>query len=354
MMMQVMKNSALCAKVSAMTGKALSDADYDALMNLKSIPAVASYLIENTSYGAAFRGVSSSELHRARLERMLREHLRADIKRIMPFMSDGAKKFIQAVSLGEGIEKIKLCLRLIRIGHAGQIAEYMSQIPIGRGSIPVSQIEKVENIDGFIELLRQTPYFAALEVFEGRPERQKLFRMETALDAYFAGMVYKCAKKYLTGDEAKSVFKIYGTEFDLENLTFLLRCKKSFEMKDDEIYAGIIPKHYRLKEETIAKIVKSGSYDDAVSIIAEETPYGQAFSTTDRFIEKRQEQYLTDLKAHIANVNQYSIQSPIHYIHLRRMETNNIISIAEGIRYGLPPDKIKDYLVGYGRGGAEI
>lgn len=352
MVIRAMKNSALCAKVHAMTGKALGDRDYDAMMALKSVPAVAAYLIENTNYADAFYGVSASEIHRARLERLLKDHLRADVKRLVPFMSAGAKKFTEIMSLGDGIEKIKICLRLIKIGNAKHIIEYIRQIPTARMS--VSAVQNIESVDDLIELLRPTAYFEVLSMFQGRPGRQKLFRMETALDTYWAEKVYKYAKKYLSGDEVKSVLKVYGTDFDLQNLAFLLRCKKSFEMTDDEIYASVIPKHYRLTKDVISKIVKSGSYEEAVSIIETDTPYGQAFSKTDRFIEKRQEEYLSVLQKHMANINQYSIQSPICYIHLRRTETNNIVSIIEGIRYGLPPEKIKEYLIGYGRGGAEI
>ena len=38
MISQVMNNSALCAKVQAMLGKALTEDDYDAVMNMKSVP----------------------------------------------------------------------------------------------------------------------------------------------------------------------------------------------------------------------------------------------------------------------------------------------------------------------------
>ena len=350
-MLQVMKNSALSAKIHAMMGKALTDRDYDALMNMKTVPQVASYLIDNTSYAAAFEGVSPAELHRTRLERILRENLRDDINRIKPFMSSGAKRFAEIMTLGEGVEKIKLCLRLMSIGHPENIREYMSYIPTGRGGIPVSSAGSAESIDAFIEVLSGTPYYEALTMFLRRPERQKLFRMETALDAYWAGLVAKYAKKYLSGEEAKSVVKLYGTEFDLENLTFLLRCKKNFEMTEDEMFASIIPMYCKLKKETVLKIVKSASYKEALSVISEETPYGLAFSETDRFIEKRQTEFLAKRVMKTIRNNRYSVMSPICYIHLRRIETNNIVSIIEGIRYGLEPDKIRSYLINYGKGG---
>ena len=49
----------------------------------------------------------------------------------------------------------------------------------------------------------------------------------------------------------------------------------------------------------------------------------------------------------------YSLQAAISYAHLRHIEINNIVSIIEGIRYGLPPDAILSHLVGYAEGGPQ-
>lgn len=345
MINKVMKNSALYAKVRAMRGRVLNDEDYNLLMNMPSVTEVARYLSGHLAYADAFAGRNTSNMHRATIERCLREHLRCDIKRILPFMDSGARKFMEIFSLEDGVSRIKLCLRLICINHSDKIGEYMSKVLSGRREISADEAEGIESIDEFIEMMRGTPYYTPLSVFSGKPKLQVPFYMETALDTYFANIVYKYAKKYLTPDEAKSVIKVYGTEFDLQNLAFLLRCKRTFEMTDEEIYASIIPKYYRLKGSTISKIVKSSSYSDALSIITDETPYALAFSKEDRFIEKRQSEYMAGVQRRMNYAFGYSIQSAICYIHLRRTEINNIISIIEGIRYKLGAEKIAEYLV---------
>lgn len=346
---QVLKHSALSAKIHAMTGKTLKRSDYDALMNMNSVTALASYLADNTSYADAFQDASVQKLHRTELERRLREHLQLDIKRITPFMNMRSRKFMEIFALEDVISKIKLCLRLIHINHPIQIYEYMSKLSLGKKEIPIDTIAELHSMDEFIELLRDTPYFIPLSVFLGKPALQEMFKMEMALDTYWANMVYRYAKKYLSKAEAKSVLRVYGTEFDLENLAFLLRCKRTFDMTDEEIYASVIPRYYRLKESVVAQIVKCEAYDEAISIIAESTPYGNAFCKEDRFIERRQSEYITNMKRRIYSLNPYSIQSPICYIHLRRIEIDNIVSIIEGIRYGLEPERTSGYLIGYKR-----
>ena len=86
----------------------------------------------------------------------------------------------------------------------------------------------------------------------------------------------------------------------------------------------------------------------------EETPYGEAFSLEDRFIEKRIEEYLLKLNRHLFLTNPYSIQAPLCYIYMRRVEIKNIVSIIEGIRYGLSEDAIAEHLIGYNDGEAAV
>lgn len=352
MISQVMNNSALCAKIHAMLSKTLDKNDYNALMNMKSVPEAARYLTENTAYKKAFDGISLSSLHRGTLEELLRADLNSDTGRLMPYMSSGIKKFMELMIIEDSISGLKFSLRLFYMGNAEDAIDRLYTLEEFKG-VKRENLPENTSMDDFITLLKHTPYYNALSIFIGKPDKQLPFYMEMALDTYWTRMVVRYAKKYLSPTEAKSILKLYGTEFDFENLSFLLRCKKTFDMSDEEIYASIIPQYYRLSAETVKNIVKSPSYSDALKIIQEQTPYGSAFSEDDRFIEKRYKEYMLTLNARAYGLNQYSVQSPIYYIHIRRTEINNIISIIEGIRYGLSADKIKNYLIDRSMGGTK-
>ena len=124
-------------------------------------------------------------------------------------------------------------------------------------------------------------------------------------------------------------------------------------MTDQEIYTCIIPSYYRLSESLITEIVNSTSLEQALEIIQKNTPYADAFHPEDRFFEKRKNDYLMRLHRRVYTNHPYSIQAAISYVYLRRIEINNIVSIIEGIRYGLKPEEIRQYLIGYGKGDAE-
>ena len=168
----------------------------------------------------------------------------------------------------------------------------------------MGSVDGIESIDMLVDRLAETPYYAALKVFSSNPDKQKPFYMEMRLDTYWTKLVFKYLNKYLTGGEKSSIRKLYGTEFDLENLTFLLRCKKSFDMTDEEIYTCLIPLYYRLKEETVTHIVDAQSYDDALGIIESERLTALRFQKrTD--LSKRESENLSCIcsQGHIRPIN---------------------------------------------------
>ncbi|MBE5039432.1 V-type ATPase subunit [Ructibacterium gallinarum] len=349
MILRVMKNSALSAKIHAMSGTALHQKDYDALMRLHTVPAVAAYLKENTRYQNALKDAVTTTLHRGRLEQLLHAQILTDILALLHYTDTDSTFFLKALEMQDGIEKLKVFLRLLHIGHPEQITKTATDFPLGNKQVKVEDLAQITTFSALMDLIKPTPYHQALRSFSGDPKRQELFYLEVALDSYWAQLIHRYAKKYLSSEEAKLALKLYGTEADLNNLIFLLRCKERFQMTQEEIYACIIPIYYRLTEQIITEIVTCPSVNDAFKIIHEKTPYGLAFHENDRFLEKRKNEYMAQMYRRIGALHPYSIQAAISYVHLRRIEINNIVSIIEGIRYGLKPEQISEYLIGYSK-----
>lgn len=353
MLLKVMKNSALAAKIHAMSGTALKNADYDALMQLHSVPAVASYLSENTRYKNVLEGKTLTSMHRGKLEQLLKSQIQSDISALLHY-SDASEAFLlKVLEIQDGVEKLKVFFRLMHINQSAQIAEYVFDIPYGNEHINAEDLSQITSFSDLLEFLKPTPFYRALKSFSDDPVRQNMFYLEVALDTYWSKILFEYTKKYLSPDDAVISNKTYGTEMDLENIAFLLRCKQRFDMSPEEIYACINPNYYRLKQSTVKEIVDSGSAEDAMRIISEQTPYADAFNAEDRFIEKRKNDYIAKMHRRVLSAHPYSTQAAVSYIHLRRIETENIVSVIEGIRYGLEPKLIKQYLIGYDKGDAE-
>ena len=348
---QARAHIALATKVRAMTATTLHKRDYDAMAELHSIPAVACYLHDHTRYQGVLRDCAISNLHRGKLEQLLKNQIQNDIRALLHYTDMESTFFLKLLEAQESIEKLKLFLRLLHLGHPEQILEENVDVFVGKHHIKNTDLAQIKDFSTFIELIRPTPFYRALCSFHGDFSRQDSFYLEVALDTYWAKMVKHYTTKYLSGNDAKAALRIYGTEFDLENLVFLLRCKKRFAMSNEEIYACMIPYQYRLRKETITHVVTSATLDAAHKVIGEETPYAKAFSANDRFYEMRKNEYLFRLYQRMLTTYPYSVIPAICYVHLRRLEINNIVSLIEGIRYGHSPEEIKGTLIGYSSGG---
>ena len=331
-----------------MTGGTIKPEGYEALIKLRSVSEVAAYLKENTRYSRALSEVNTSLIHRGRLEELLKTQLINDILALAPFLHTSNRFFSEVFKLEDGIQKLKVFLGLLLIGAPEHFADYVQTIHTGSSVIDARELAEVKTFAEFMEFIRPTVYYKALSSFENDPERQQIFFLEIALDTFYTDLIFRYTKKYLSPSDAKVALKTYGAEVDLNNLTYILRSKANFKLSNEQLYACIIPKYYRLKQDMITELVNSSSYEDALEMIQAKTPYGSAFDKGDRFIEKRKNEYLYRQHRKLSMLQPYSIQTAIGYIAMRQYEIKNIVSIIEGIRYELTPDEIKEYLIGFG------
>ena len=78
----LIKYGAVTAKARAMFGNRLKDEDYRTIAALRSLPEVNSYIKYKTSYGALLENEDEKELHRERLEKLLKRQLDGKCKRL--------------------------------------------------------------------------------------------------------------------------------------------------------------------------------------------------------------------------------------------------------------------------------
>ncbi len=353
MILQVMKNSALSAKIHAMSGHILKPEDYDEMLCLETVSAVAAYLNERTGYRKILRKDGVDLSHRGRLEQVLEKEVDEDFEALLHYIKGKEAMFLKSFQLLEYIDEVKLFLRLLYRGTPEQIVEYLDEIVFENDVVKSSELAGMKSFSAFAERIRRTPVYAALSSFEHDEKRQKPFFYDVALDTFYVKILKKMTKRYLSGTERKWVTAFFGVETDLNNLSYILRCKERFQLTEDEIFASMIPYYHKLSEQVIREIVTAPSVKAALQIICDKTPYGNAFSVQDRFFEKRMYEFLARYYHRAALKNAYSLSAAICFIKLRQTEVGNIVSVVEGIRYGLPPEQIRSVLIDYRRKGDE-
>ena len=119
--------NAILAKARAMYGKCLKEADYQGLLNCKSVTEIAAYLKQRTAYSSAISGMNENEIHRGQLETKLRQELYFDLFALSRYAHEDTLAFSDFVISKMEIEQIIKCLMLVNIGKP---EEYVYSMPL--------------------------------------------------------------------------------------------------------------------------------------------------------------------------------------------------------------------------------
>lgn len=345
-MKQTMEYSALTTKIRAMLRGRLTAEEYGQLIQLRSVSEVAAYLKHNTRYMKVLRDVNEAYIHRGYLETLLRDLLKADLAAFYPFLNTAQKFFLNVFTVRGEIEIIKVFLRLLYSKHSERFQVGKRGKELHTKGFEPERFAEAGSFSEFVQMLRHTQYYPMLSTFVGDETRQNLFDLEMSLDMYCTNLAQDYAKKYLKEEERNIVRKMYGTEIDLDNLLFILRAKKYYAFPPEKILPYLIRRGGRLKRQHISEIAESTDFEEAIRLIGT-TRYAQAFDVQERFLEKGAREFLLHEFLHTFAANPYSIAAPLCYLHIKETEIQNMVTVIEGIRYGLPPEKIRDKIVGY-------
>lgn len=317
----------------------LSSKEYEAMSRLSSVSEVAAFLKNNTRYAAVLRQTDTDTIHRSTLESLLKGQLQYDLKALLSFSSPSAKFFLNIFDIKEEISNLKIFIRYL---FTESIDSYKRENIFTFKTF--SGLKNVNNFNELAENLAGTPYYKVFKPFINFPEKQNLFEIETALDAFYNRICRKYIKKYLSENEAKAALYSFGIRTDLDTIMFIIRAKKYYGFSPKKIYPYITARPCRLTEKDIKALV-SAKNENEITAILKSTPYKNIFSEDLRFFEGNVHKYILKTHRNLYRKNPYSIEAILSYLSFKEIEIKNITAVIEGIRYGLTPENIRKHLI---------
>lgn len=341
----VTKNAALNVKIHGKLKNRLTADMYIRMTNLKSVPQVAGFLKNETSYRDLLLETDTENIHRGYLERILWRSIHQDIKGLTAFTDISQTAFMKLFSIQEEIENLKLFLRHFCAGHPERFnAISLSSV---KGGIDFARLAGVKNFDEFMDIIKDTIYAVPLRSFSGYRSQQNIFDFEEALDSYFTELKFKMAKKSLDAKEYEIVKETCGTEEDLKFIMLLIRAKRNFDFPKERLYPYLSRRYAHLSDEIARRMINAATAEEIYEIV-KETRYKNVLESRTASPERQIEKYLQSVHARMFRKSGYSIEAALYYIKVRETEIRNIITIIEGIRYGLAPVMIQRYIMTVG------
>ncbi len=338
--------SGIATKVRAMEAKLLEPGDFEEIAAMKSVPEVVSWLIQNSTYKEVLESLDPELIHRGNIEKLLQLSLYHDYTKIYRFCSLEQRKFLRLYLKRYEVELINYCLRIV-INHYQEPFDlnYKKEFFDRYSQISLERLIRSRTTDELIENLRDTEYYETLKKMrDGRAVT--LFDYDLALNLYYFTTMWKGRKKVLKKKELEIFTRDCGSKINLLNIQWIYRAKKYFSLAPADIYALLIPIHYKLRTELVQEMVEAETLEDFDRAVAK-TAYARHSHFSDEYtIEKMYGDclyhlYLTDRRS-----NPYSIACINTYLFLKEQELEKLTTAMECVRYGVSPDETLQYVGG--------
>lgn len=342
----VTRYAAINTKVRAIEGKLLKDEDYLNLLSKKSIPEVAAYLKQKTHYSHALEGLDDSKAHRRNLEILIKESHIESLKNLIHYFHDKYREFYRMLFIRYEIEDLKSIMRGIKTGGIGEASKDL-YTQIGAFSrVNLDSLLQSKTVYDFINNLNGTVYYDYLRPFMEKKEDVNLFSIGMALDLAYFDMFYRGLN--LVDKHDKIVLEqIQGTNVDLLNLQWIYRGLKFYNLPPEELFNYTIAYGKEFSRKDIKALCYSKSLDEFQKSILD-TKYSFLFDTKNEknmFMERRILRYQYFNIKSVKKKGGLDISQVIAYSLLLEMEVRDIISIIENIRYGMPVEEAKKFLI---------
>ena len=347
-MLREIKYGALSGKTRAMFGKLLNETDYQELIRKKNVGEILTYLKNsNTPYAEALSEVDEGSIHRGHLENLIKHIFVNEFGKILRFARNDTKVITQLMYRRIEIESLKLIFRVFASGKPEHgVLEDSLLFLTGHDNIHLPKLALSNNLEEFLSGLKGTDYYEVLRPFASETTANRMFNMEMALDLYYLKLLKKSSMKWLSGRDRVIANAFVDVEIDMFNIFWIYRSKSYYTIPTEVIRSYILPNYGKIGKTTIEALLSAKSQEEFVRVLAE-TRYRFLFSSENEILnEHNYLEFIYKYYRHRFRADSFSIACVFSYIRLKEIEMGNLISIIEGVRYRLPPERMRYFVAG--------
>lgn len=338
--------SGITTKVRAKESRLLSEEDLREMAALETVSEALDYLKHRSSYQNIWDGCEERDMHRGAIEQRLLLSKYQDFSSLYRFSSISQRKFLDLYFLHYEIAVLKRCLRCILDHRNMDLDLSLFQDFFEKHSrLDLTGISLAETVDDLISHLKGSVFYDLLADLSDTPG-VTLVDYELKMDLLYFRTMWKSLKK-LSKQEENILIQCFGSKLDMLNIQWIYRSKKYYRLSSSQIYALLIPLHYKLKPEDVTKLTESSDLNEFFQNLRS-TYYG-SLSLTDLNetpdLEYLYEKVLNRIHRLTSRRQPYSIAALNSYLYFKELEIQKIITVIEGIRYGLDADTICSYVI---------
>lgn len=283
----------------------------------------------------------SENADRIEIETQLDKNLIKDIQKIESLLSNNSKYYLKIFLSKYEIRCIKSVFR--KVYSRSILDEDLDNVGIWTNIVfrEIKGLNNVTNFEDFLNLIKKTPYYKIFKKYIGKDIKEiNIFEIENQLDVLY----FKTMMEIAIDRNNPILEDNIGTQIDLENIRWIYRTKKFYNLSEETINKTIIDYFYKISKSQINSLIKSNDYNEFEKIL-KNTVYRNLVTNKENSFEQNIEKYLYEKDKRIFRENMFNINFIYAYIDIVEAENNDITNIIEGIRYNLSRNEILQKLV---------
>ena len=338
---------AIAAKVKGLYGKRLKSLDYDAVMQMQTVPQIAQYLRSHAGYAEQLLPLDSLDISRGMLESTISQVSFVDFEKLNFFLSSKDRKLFLMLVLQMEMLQILFYVRRLKAGYFEKSPlTYPSKVQ-GKIHLELSRLMTARTAEALCAAAAGSVFSSILRRFLlEQPEGFTFTALELAMQSLYYTLLYRRIERGYVGKLKKSLKEAFGRQLDLTNIARIVRLRLYFSDQPDALFGHMIPMTYKVKPDFLRSLM-TATDDAAVRALLLSSPYKSLYETYDfDMIEQYSREAQHDFYKQVLQSAQPSVLHVLAYFRFKETEVKNLINLVECVKYNIPKEQMHKYLVG--------
>jgi V/A-type H+-transporting ATPase subunit C len=339
---------AVNTKIKSKISRLLGEDDRESLLECTNVEQIVSILKDSPEFELILKNVDPHEIHRDDLETAFARLRVAELESIIHYFAGPYKAFLQTLLFEFELSDLILLIRKIAQNESLEAikkhfvhSEKFSVLAFDKlmASLNISDLSA-----NLASSVKGSSYYEKFKNLSNEDIIRREFHIEMKLQMYLYSKLLKKAKN-LSIEDRSEVEDILGFKLDYENVQWIYRGKKYYNISPEEILIYCLPGGKKITYQRLKKLCYAKTIEELKSLAHKYLKRYDVFDVSgDSEIGINMDRHFLNYLCK-KDINRKTIGSVLSYYYRGGIIFKDLITITEGIKYEVPIEILKKYLI---------